>query len=45
MGGAVPAARLAELTRKLAARESRPGFKRNAQAIRAEIARLQQETS
>lgn len=38
------AARLTQLQDKLSAREGRPGFKRNARAIRAEIARLQQET-
>lgn len=40
------AARIAELQDKLASRQDRPGFTRNARAIRAEIARLQaQETS
>lgn len=39
------AARIAELQDKLASRQDRPGFTRNAQAIRAEIARLKaQET-
>lgn len=35
------AARIEQLQAKLAAREGKPGFKRNAQALRAEIARLQ----
>lgn len=35
------AARIAELQRKLTARNQKPGYKRNCQAIRAEIARLQ----
>jgi hypothetical protein len=37
--------RLDDLRAKLAARQDRPGFKRNAQRIRAEIARLEQEAS
>jgi hypothetical protein len=36
------AARLAELRDKLAARDGRPGFGRNARLIRGEIARLEQ---
>lgn len=39
------AERLDELRAMLAAREGKPGFKRNAQMIRAEIARLEQEAS
>lgn len=35
------AARIAELQRMQAARQGKPGFTRNVQAIRAEIARLQ----
>lgn len=37
------AERIAELQAKLAARQDKPGFKRNVQRIRAELARLQQE--
>lgn len=32
--------RIVELRQKLAARDGKPGFKRNAQALKAEIARL-----
>lgn len=35
------AARIAELQRMVAARQGKPGFTRNVQAIHAEIARLQ----
>lgn len=34
------AARIAELEAKLAARDGQPGYKRNAEAIRAELGRL-----
>lgn len=37
------AARIAELRRKVAERQGKPGFKRNVQAIHAEIARLQSQ--
>lgn len=37
------AVRVAELQDMLSARDGKPGFRRNVQAIRGEIARLQQE--
>ncbi len=37
--------RLTDLRAKLAAREKQPGFEENVKAIRAEIARLEQEAS
>ena len=41
------AGRIAELQRKLVARQGKPGYKKNTRAIRAELARLQpqQESS
>lgn len=39
------AGRIDELRSKLAAREGKPGFNRNVQRIRAEIARLEKEAS
>jgi hypothetical protein len=41
MGGHVPTWVLEDLKQRLAAREDRPGYKRNAQALRAELARLE----
>lgn len=41
MGDLTTAARLTGLKAKLAAREDRPGFKRNARVLRGEIARLE----
>lgn len=50
MGGFIPhdtqahLARFVELQEKLAARDGKPGYKKNCQAIRAEMARLKDIT-
>jgi len=36
--------RLADLRRKLAARDGKPGFKRNAEAVKAAIAELEKKS-
>jgi len=39
----VSAERIADLERRLAAREGRPGYKRNVQHIQGELARLRRD--